>query len=66
MNSGRTKRLTIDRVLKILQLRYGTQVQKVIKHGGTYIVDSILCEKREFSRNAILTIEDEMYSVFSV
>lgn len=64
MKVRRTKRLTLDRALKILQLRFGTQVRRVTRHNDIYIADSILCENRGFTRNAILTIEDKMYSAF--
>ena len=41
MKVNRTRRLTLDRVLKLLQLRYGTQVQTVNKNRDLYIVDDI-------------------------
>ena len=59
MKVNRTKRLTLDRVLKLLQLRYGTQVQTVNKDRDLYIVDDI---QKTFTREDILNIEDKMYS----
>lgn len=64
MEVKRTKRLTLDRVLKLLQLRYGTQVKQVIKDKELYTADSICCVKRVFTRKDILDIEDKMYSNF--
>lgn len=62
MEVRRTKRLTLDRVLRILQLRYGTQVQTVNKNNELYVADSICNCQRTFTRTDILNIEDEMYS----
>jgi len=59
MEVKRTKRLTLDRVLKILQLRYGTQIQTVNQNNDLYIVDDI---QKTFTRTDILNIEDAMYS----
>lgn len=59
MKAGRTKRLTLDRVLKILQLRFGTQVQTVNKKDNLYFVDDI---QKTFTRADILGIEDKIYS----
>jgi len=59
MKANRTRRLTLDRVLKLLQLRYGTQVQTVNKNSDLYIVDDI---QKTFTRTDILNIEDAMYS----
>lgn len=64
MENKRTKRLTIDRVLKILQLRFGTQVQTIIRNKDTYTADSICDIKRTFTRKDILKIEDEIYSSY--
>lgn len=58
---NRTKRLTLERALKILQLRYGTQVIKIILDENIYIAD--FCgDNRIFTRNDILAIENNMYS----
>ena len=64
MKVERTKRLTMINALKLLQLRYGTQVQQVIKNKDLYIADSICDDKRVFTRTDILDIEDKMYSMF--
>jgi len=64
MNVTRTKRLTLIRALKILQLNFGTQVQQVIKKRNVYLADSICDTKRIFTRIDILNIEDELYSSF--
>jgi len=61
MKVNRTKRLTVERVLRILQLRYGTQVQTINKNSELYIVDDI---QKTFTRMDILNIEDAMYSSF--
>jgi len=62
MMAHRTKRLTQDRALKILQLRYGTQIQSVLVKDSLYIADSICGNETLFSRADILAFEDEMYS----
>jgi hypothetical protein len=64
MKVRRTKRLTLKRVLQILQLRYGTQVQKVIFNCGKYIADDICGEIMSFSRLDVLQIEDKIYSKY--
>lgn len=64
MKANRTKRLTLERALKILQLEFGTQVKQIIKDKNTYIANSICGEKRKFSRIDILKLEDKMYSAF--
>lgn len=66
MVNGRTKRLTDGRALSILQLNYGSQIRRIVKEKSKYIADSICCEKREFTREDILKLEDEMYSAFGV
>ena len=69
----RTKRLTESRALKILQLRYGTQVQKVKKitdkntYGyGLYFIDSIVNHSEYMTREDILAIENNIYQQFGV
>jgi len=64
MEIKRTKKLTLKRALKILQLRYGTQVQNIRKNNNFYIADSICNTLKEFSRTDILNIEDQIYSSF--
>jgi hypothetical protein len=58
----RTKRLTLNRALTILQLNYGTQVQRLEKVNHGYLADSICMDKRLFTREEILNLEDEMYN----
>lgn len=60
----RTKRLTLDRALKLLQLRYGTQVSEIKKEGSSYYVNQICGEVGEFTRKDILELEDEIYGAF--
>jgi hypothetical protein len=64
MNLNRTKRLTLNRALKLLQMEYGTQVEQVKKEDNLYIANSICGEKRTFTKLDILNIENEMYSNF--
>ena len=64
MKVRRTKRLTLKRVLQILQLRYGTQVQTVIFGCGVYNADTINGVRTGFSRLRILAIENELYNEF--
>jgi|694.fasta_scaffold101085_6 hypothetical protein len=66
MKVKRTKKLTIKAALKILQLRFGTQVRNIIINKNKYIADSILCDKREFTKEEILKIEDDMFLQFGV
>ena len=60
----RTKRLTIGRSLELLQMEYGTQVREVRKVNNSYYADRILGEVREFTRDEILKIEDNIYNNF--
>ena len=61
---NRTKRLTLRRALKILQMEFGTQVKQLTKKDMSYIADSICGYQKPFTREEILKIEDEIYSSF--
>lgn len=58
---NRTKRLSLAGALKILQLRFGTQVKHLQKNGDVFTADSILGYERTFTRLEILEIEDKIF-----
>lgn len=60
----RTKKLTLQRALKLLQIEYGSQVKEVNKVKGLYYASEICGSIRKFTREDILKIEDEMYAGF--
>ena len=67
----RTKRLSIQRALDILQMRFGTQIYRVDLINGRYMINcgnSIWVngkgERNTFSKNDILEYEDSVYSRF--
>lgn len=61
---SRTKRLTSQRALKLLQIEYGSQVKKIKKDGDIYFASEICGSVREFTREDILNIENEIYGMF--
>lgn len=62
--SRRTKRLTLQRALKLLQIEYGSQVKEVKKVKELYYASEICGIIRRFTKEDILKIEDEMYAGF--
>ena len=60
----RTKRLTLERSLKLLQLEYGTQVKEIKKENNKYYANEICGSIRKFTREEILEIENNIYGAF--
>jgi hypothetical protein len=69
----RTKRLTKDRALTLLQIKFGTQIYKVEIQNDGYLINNGnpisvwgVGGKSLFTRNEILEYENEMYSKFGM